>query len=634
MCKQKITSKDVFWKQLGFEIKNEYNQLISIIARHPSLLQTCTYSNSTVLQRLIEELELCDILEQTSWMNKIGHLMTQLKIYGTNITNKHAFWNQLGFEIKNEDEKVISMIAKHALLLEISKFKQGDEQMAQTILRRLVEELALKDVLKQYFLRNCEQAIDDILSQIQICKHSIHYDDVLIKEFGVTVKQISSTINSSDKLLSNVRKHPLLLIQCYYQEKLILERLSEELKINAGTELAVWLAKVDHRLYDKYWKKLDDSRYKTVKSIKLASKLTLPFYVADDDWWEMKHAAQIYLNAVFSKMRNEDQDWWSFPIKVKEEKNCYDKENKNENTYYGLVERMKIFRYPNIHGFSNRQHHHLMHLRARFNNLKEEILFNEYCPLSMNNWNQTLRKSNIFMTSYAGINLKALSDGKYEDKISQQIIKWDKGNSINMQEVVCIKVWTDFGKLRSELKKCYTFESMADILTLRNFDPNSAKFDIKDKQVRFLLEHRLCTFYWWRLKYFTAITKYAQPIDTLLPFYYGVNEKMLINKKLTGLCFCGPLIAYQSYHVAITFAKGKGMVLQITSQYPRLQICKAFDASLVSDYPEEREWIISFSYLQIAKVTTRSLNNSWYSYDFDFLRASKARSIFFAVHLF
>ncbi len=48
------------------------------------------------------------------------------------------------------------------------------------------------------------------------------------------------------------------------------------------------------------------------------------------------------------------------------------------------------------------------------------------------------------------------------------------------------------------------------------------------------------------------------------------------------------------------FATDKGMVLKISSMYPRLGFCRAFDASLLSDYPEEQgvDMLISYFFLK------------------------------------
>eukprot|EP01083_Nonionella_stella_P072597 195783_1 len=74
--------------------------------------------------------------------------------------------------------------------------------------------------------------------------------------------------------------------------------------------------------------------------------------------------------------------------------------------------------------------------------------------------------------------------------------------------------------------------------------------------------------------------------------YHGVNQKMILNPSATQ-SFDGPLSTTSSYQVAATFAKSRGMILSITSQFPRLQMCKAFDASIISGYPAEQEWLIA-----------------------------------------
>eukprot|EP01084_Bolivina_argentea_P140266 246637_1 len=113
---QQITDKDKFWNQLGFEIKNEHREIILVLAKHSSLSHNCTYIqdenkiNTTVLQRIVAELQLDELLKQISSTTKIDCLMTQLKTYPHRITDKHIFWNQLGFEIKNEHREIILVL--------------------------------------------------------------------------------------------------------------------------------------------------------------------------------------------------------------------------------------------------------------------------------------------------------------------------------------------------------------------------------------------------------------------------------------------------------------------------------------------------------------------------------------------
>ena len=71
------------------------------------------------------------------------------------------------------------------------------------------------------------------------------------------------------------------------------------------------------------------------------------------------------------------------------------------------------------------------------------------------------------------------------------------------------------------------------------------------------------------------------------------------------------------------------MVLTMSSQYPRLGVCRAFDASMISDYPEEQEWLIGFIYTRIRMVHTKE------KFVLDKLPvASNLRFVFFALHLF
>merc|ERR1712087_246426 len=67
----------------------------------------------------------------------------------------------------------------------------------------------------------------------------------------------------------------------------------------------------------------------------------------------------------------------------------------------------------------------------------------------------------------------------------------------------------------------------------------------------------------------------------------------------------------------------------MSSQYPRLGVCRAFDASMISDYPEEQEWLIGFIYTRIRMVHTKE--------KFVFYKlpvASNLRFKFFVLHLF
>ena len=44
----------------------------------------------------------------------------------------------------------------------------------------------------------------------------------------------------------------------------------------------------------------------------------------------------------------------------------------------------------------------------------------------------------------------------------------------------------------------------------------------------------------------------------------------------------------------------------MNSKYPQLPLCYAFDASQLSDYPEESEKLVGFMYVRVRKIFTKS----------------------------
>eukprot|EP01083_Nonionella_stella_P251271 867105_1 len=202
-----------------------------------------------------------------------------------------------------------------------------------------------------------------------------------------------------------------------------------------------------------------------------------------------------------------------------------------------------------------------------------------------------------------------------------------------------LKLYTNFDKLQHELKKCFRWNTMQRVFDKHDDEYNEiykAQMIKDDAQMKADLENRLSEFFHWRTGLLIAINKYGQKIDQhTMVLYHGVNSKMILNPAET-MAFSGPLSTTSSYHVAKQFATAKGMVLKITSQYPRLRICRAFDASLISDYPEEQEYLIGSIYMRVLEVRTRPITTNimdpelWKKAPL----ASKMRVVFFAIHLF
>ena len=91
--------------------------------------------------------------------------------------------------------------------------------------------------------------------------------------------------------------------------------------------------------------------------------------------------------------KREDKEWWDNDI--------YYKKQSNGKIHYKLVKNIGIFKCNSTHEITKKQHHGLMHLKPKYANVKEEVLYNSYCQLSKDNWNQTFRKSNVFEKMFA-----------------------------------------------------------------------------------------------------------------------------------------------------------------------------------------------------------------------------------------
>ena len=273
---------------------------------------------------------------------------------------------------------------------------------------------------------------------------------------------------------------------------------------------------------------------------------------------------------------------------------------------------------------------HLLHVFGR------EALYNEFQSISKADWNHTFVKSNVFNKSWAKRRIKTSKKGFFDDQITEQKEEWNRDTAIGLGEIVTLKLYTDFDGLQFELKKCFRFKTVSDIL--KN-DQKKEEEENKYQKTKNDLEKRLQHFYHWRGGLLIVLNKFGKNWSSMnnMVLYHGVNAKMLIRSSQT-FAFNGPLSTSSSYHVARTFATAKGMVLKVTSHFPRLNFCNAFDASLISDYPEEQEWLVGFMYLRLLEVRTRKLiDEDIHSFE-ELLQniplSSWVKEEFFAIHLF
>ena len=231
-------------------------------------------------------------------------------------------------------------------------------------------------------------------------------------------------------------------------------------------------------------------------------------------------------------------------------------------------------------------------------------MHNEYHSITVENWNQTLRKSKAFHQSWAAAKIRALYDGQFCDQITKCNFEWKKHDQIELKEIVTLKLYTDFDKLQFELKKCFRWEYTQEVIEKNNPTPksnghhgNGSELDpddddeeddddldeIKvdddiveneeeekgnsqrrhlDRKNRNELQDRLQQFYHWRQSLVVILNKYGhkiRPSDSNDILYHGVNAKMILNPAITP-AFYGPLSTSSSFHVAKTFATDKGIL--------------------------------------------------------------------------
>ena len=166
-------------------------------------------------------------------------------------------------------------------------------------------------------------------------------------------------------------------------------------------------------------------------------------------------------------------------------------------------------------------------------------------------------------------------------------------------------MYTDFDKLQHELKKCFRI-----ITTNLNSEKIGSKSEMNlcDDDIIREMRRRLSSYTNWRQSLNITIHKFSISIN-YNKFYHGINPRMIIEKHNILSRLWGPLSATSSYHVASTFATSRGMILEINSQYPKLSLCYAFDASQLSDYPEESERLVGFMYVRVRKIFAKSPSN-------------------------
>ena len=261
------------------------------------------------------------------------------------------------------------------------------------------------------------------------------------------------------------------------------------------------------------------------------------------------------LNMQLMMQRKEEYDKYGYGRSYGRDK--HNKENKNdEDDEIKHNEELSSFEWQStLNSKSN--------IKPRYNSMKDEILNNPYYKLSMLEWNELYFKCEQISKTWIRKKIKAKD--KYSGMIGINKLKIKKGDTISIEFMMAIKLYTDYDKLQFELKRCLRGERARDLSYL----------------------------YLWRNIILICVSKFGIKMKKH-KFFYGCNSKMeFTNFGGFGL-FNGPLSLTISLEVAKQYATHDGMLMQIGNAHPWIKgndngNGRYFDVSCLSDFKNEHE---------------------------------------------
>merc|ERR1711923_672366 len=98
-------------------------------------------------------------------------------------------------------------------------------------------------------------------------------------------------------------------------------------------------------------------------------------------------------------------------------------------------------------------------------------------------------------------------DSHFDDQITGNTTQWVKGEDLSMQNVVTLKLYTDFDDLQWAMKQCFRLETMAD--TKQEHHERELKLHRHDQRLREQLETRIEVFFHWRGALMIVLNKFG-----------------------------------------------------------------------------------------------------------------------------
>ncbi len=213
--------------------------------------------------------------------------------------------------------------------------------------------------------------------------------------------------------------------------------------------------------------------------------------------------------------------------------------------------------------------------------LKDEVLNNKFAPITDKTWNGVLKKCSKILK------------GEFSSKRKNRWSKSLRDNNIGMKELVALKLYTDFDLLSREFRKSF-----------RNPSPE-----------------RCCEFSHWMDAFHQTFHKFSQIKSALhqpQTLFYGINTIVTLDQ--TKGIFHGLINVTTDLHVARSFAGKNGCILVLK---PKPSKYKVLDISWISDYPDEREYILLDHNVEVIDIILSSDYDQYYHFYHDTLMKSK-----------
>jgi len=209
----------------------------------------------------------------------------------------------------------------------------------------------------------------------------------------------------------------------------------------------------------------------------------------------------------------------------------------------------------------------------KYEHLKEEMLNNPHASITKNQWDGVLKKC------------KKILKGQFTSFQRQWWSSRLKEHGITLKHLLALKLYTDFDYLQREYRMSYRA-------------PYSRNRD------------RLQSFTRWRDLLKETFDKFKKlPGQRVTTLYHGINKVMPV-ADFSGINF-GPTSTTTDVHVARSFAGKYGMILVLKPKQSRFE---ALDISWISDYPDEKEYLVFDHELEVESVILSTDYDQCYHY--------------------